>query len=109
MTGGSSGLGRAICRQLATEGAKICIVDMYDRPRNSTNAQTGMADDFNNRIDGESTVEELQRLYGPDKAVFVQADVTQATQVEAAVSKCNLPNPHRPPTYSQSAHKGPYV
>ncbi|KAF2172544.1 hypothetical protein M409DRAFT_35571 [Zasmidium cellare ATCC 36951] len=59
VTGASSGLGRAISLRFAAEGAKICCVDLYDRPRNKTNATTGKADDFNNRIEGESTVEDI--------------------------------------------------
>lgn len=88
VTGGSSGLGRAICLTFAAEGAKICCVDLYESPRNKTNAATGKADDYNNRIEGETTVQELQRLYGVDRAVFVQADVTNAASVETAIAKC---------------------
>lgn len=88
VTGASSGLGKAISLQFAAEGAKLCCVDLYDRPRNKTNAATGKADDFNNRIEGESTVEELQRLHGKDAAVFVKADVTSGADMEAAVAKC---------------------
>lgn len=91
VTGASSGLGRAICLRLASAGAKICCVDLYDTPRNITNAATGKADDFNNRVDGESTVEEIRRRYGGSdetRAVFVKADVTSAQDVEAAVAKC---------------------
>lgn len=88
VTGASSGLGRAISLQFAAEGAKICCVDLYDKPRNKTNVTTGKADDFNNRIEGESTVEELQRLHGHDAALFVRADVTNATDVEEAVAEC---------------------
>ncbi|WPH03397.1 putative short-chain dehydrogenase/reductase SDR, NAD(P)-binding domain superfamily [Acrodontium crateriforme] len=88
VTGGSSGLGRAICLAFAADGANICCVDLYESPRNKTNPTTGKADDYHNRIEGESTAQELQRLYGVDRAVFVHADVTVATSIEAAVSKC---------------------
>lgn len=88
VTGGSSGLGRSICLKLASEGAKICCVDLYERPRNRTNASTGKADDFNNRIDGEGTVAELQRLYGANRAGFVKADITSANEVEKSISQC---------------------
>lgn len=89
VTGSSSGLGRAISLQLAAEGAKICCVDLYERPRNKTNAETGKADDFNNRLQSdESTVEEIQRSYGKDAAYFVKADMTDAKSVEAAVERC---------------------
>lgn len=88
ITGASSGLGRAISLQFAAEGARICCVDLYERPRSKTNVTTGKADDFNNRVEGESTVEEIQREHGKDVALFVTADVTDASQVEAAVAKC---------------------
>ncbi|PPJ56372.1 hypothetical protein CBER1_00654 [Cercospora berteroae] len=88
VTGSSSGLGRAIALQLAAEGARICCVDLYENPRNKTNAATGKADDFNNRTDGETTVQELHRLYGEERAVFVYADMTKAEQVEHMVTQC---------------------
>lgn len=88
VTGASSGLGRAICLKLASEGAKICCVDLFDSPRNRTNAETGKADDYHHRIQGESTTAEITRLYGDGRAIFVKADVTSASDVEAAVAKC---------------------
>lgn len=78
VTGASSGLGRSIALKLASEGAKICCVDLYQLPRNKTNLETGKADDYNNRIDGETTLDELRRLHGDGRAVFVKADVTNA-------------------------------
>lgn len=88
VTGGSSGLGRAICLKLASKGAKICCVDLYDSPRNQTNPDTGKADDYNNRIEGESTCAEISRLYGEGRATFIKADVTNVEDVEAAVAEC---------------------
>lgn len=88
VTGASSGLGRAICLKLASEGAKICCVDLYSLPRNQTNAETRKADDFNNRIQGESTSEEIERLYGKGRAAFVKADITKAEEAERAVGEC---------------------
>ena len=88
VTGASSGLGRAICLAYAAEGAKVCCVDIYESPRSKTNAETGKADDYNNRIEGESTVHELRRLHGTDVATFVKADVTLALDVEAAITHC---------------------
>jgi NAD(P)-dependent dehydrogenase (short-subunit alcohol dehydrogenase family) len=88
VTGGSSGLGRAICLKLASEGAKICCVDLYESPRNQTNPETGKADDFNNRIEGESTCAEIFMSYGEKRAVFVKADVTKVADIEAAVARC---------------------
>ena len=66
----------------------MCCVDLYDRPRNQINPDTGKADDYNNRVAGESTNDEICRLYGKERAMFVRADVTKADDVEAAVAKC---------------------
>lgn len=90
VTGSSSGLGRAIALQLAAEGAKICCVDLYENPRNKTNAATGKADDFNNRTDGETTIQELHRLHGEETAIFVHADMTKAEHVEHMVTQCEI-------------------
>ena len=88
VTGSSGGLGRSICLRLASEGAKVCCVDLYDSPRNKTNAATGKADDFNNRIKGESTSDEISRLYGEGRAIFLKADITKAEDVKTAVADC---------------------
>lgn len=89
VTGSSSGLGREICLKLASEGAKICCVDLYPSPRNPTNAATGKADDYNNRREGEeSTHDEINRLHGANSAIYAKADVTQAQDVEHAVVLC---------------------
>ncbi|SMR45011.1 unnamed protein product [Zymoseptoria tritici ST99CH_3D1] len=89
ITGGSSGLGRAIALLFARSGARICIVDLYDRPRNATNPHTGKADDFNNRVEGgTSVVEEVENELGDGRAVFVRADITVAGEVDGAVGRC---------------------
>lgn len=89
VTGASSGLGRSICLKLASEGARIVCVDLYERPRNTTNQATGKADDFNNRVEGtQSTLQELHTLHGEDRATFVKANLTKSSDVEGAIQKC---------------------
>ncbi|KAK0290906.1 hypothetical protein LTR35_001627 [Friedmanniomyces endolithicus] len=88
VTGASSGLGRAICLAYAAEGARVCCVDMYESPRNRTNAETGKADHYSNRIAGETTVQEIRRLFGNSIALFIKVDVTKADEVRDAVLEC---------------------
>ncbi|KAL2352012.1 hypothetical protein BJ546DRAFT_850749 [Cryomyces antarcticus] len=89
VTGSSSGLGRAIALAYASEGAQICCVDLYPSPRNATNVSTGKADSFHNRLpSSESTHAELLRLYPVSGAIFVQADVINAKEMEQAVARC---------------------
>ncbi|KAK0316597.1 hypothetical protein LTR01_000346 [Friedmanniomyces endolithicus] len=88
VTGASSGLGRAICLAYAAEGAKVCCVDLYESPRNETNAETGKADHYSNRIVGETTVHEIRRLHGASSAHSIKADVTKADDVRDAVLAC---------------------
>ncbi|KAM3418856.1 hypothetical protein BST61_g4819 [Cercospora zeina] len=59
VTGSSSGLGRSIALQLAAEGAKICCIDLYEKPRNKTNAATGKADDYKNRVEKYNRIDIL--------------------------------------------------
>ncbi|KAK1070394.1 hypothetical protein LTR48_009472, partial [Friedmanniomyces endolithicus] len=88
VTGASSGLGRAICLAYAAEGARVCCVDMYESPRNRTNAETGKADHYSNRIAGETTVQEIRRLFGNSIAHFIKVDVTKADEVRDAMLEC---------------------
>src|SRR5712671_2674268 len=66
VTGGASGIGRATALTFAREGAKLIIADM-------------------NEEGGQQTVHMITEQGGV--AIFVQTDVTQATAVEALISK----------------------
>jgi len=62
VTGAGSGIGRAVARRLAAEGACVVVAD----------------------IDGDSAVRVAEELGGPDRAVAVTADVTSEEQIKAA-------------------------
>jgi NAD(P)-dependent dehydrogenase (short-subunit alcohol dehydrogenase family) len=66
VTGGASGIGRATALTFAREGAKLVIADI-------------------NADGGQQTVHMITEKGG--EAIFVQADVSQATAVEAMISK----------------------
>ena len=66
VTGGASGIGRATALTFAREGAKLIIADM-------------------NEDGGQQTVHMITENGG--EAIFVQVDVTQATEVDAMISK----------------------
>jgi rhamnulose-1-phosphate aldolase/alcohol dehydrogenase len=68
VTGAGSGIGRAIARRLAAEGACVVVAD----------------------LDGDSAAAVAQELGGPDKAVPVTVDVTSEEQVEAALEQALL-------------------
>lgn len=67
VTGGSSGIGRAICLRFAEEGANVVVADVRDSPR-----------------EGGEPTHELAAAEGVS-ATFVECDVTDAAQVGAAV------------------------
>jgi NAD(P)-dependent dehydrogenase (short-subunit alcohol dehydrogenase family) len=88
ITGASSGLGAAIATAYASEGAHLCCVDLYPAPRNPVNDETGKADSLHNRRPHQqATHEYAQQTFGVN-AIFVQADVTRAADVEAAIQHC---------------------
>jgi glucose 1-dehydrogenase len=64
VTGGASGIGRAACLRLATDGAKVVIADIDE-------------------VGGAETVRLITHSGGG--AVFVRTDVSDMTQVQAAV------------------------
>jgi len=65
VTGGASGIGKAVCEKLLKEGAKVHFLDM-------------------NKTAGEETQQKFNNHYGSGKAKFVCCDVTSQEQVEAA-------------------------
>lgn len=65
ITGGGAGMGAAVAKGFAGEGAKTVVVDVNAQP-------------------GEAVVKAISEAGGT--AVFVQADVSQANQVEALVT-----------------------
>ncbi len=67
VSGGASGLGEAVVRALAARGAVVTIADL--------NAERG-----------EQVAQELSRQLGDKKVQCVQTDVTDAEQVQAAVT-----------------------
>src|SRR2546421_13048456 len=66
VTGGSRGIGHAICLRLADEGAKVAVVDILE-------AEAGQ------------TVAEIKAKGG--QAMAVKTDVTQLDQVRACVQQ----------------------
>ncbi|GHH72016.1 short-chain dehydrogenase [Streptomyces sulfonofaciens] len=68
VTGAGSGIGRAIARRLAAEGACVVVAD----------------------VNGESAATVADELGGPDTAVAVTADVTSEEQITAAVRSAVL-------------------
>ncbi len=68
VTGGASGIGKAICLLLATEGANLVIADIRQEPREG----------------GNDVISEIAPL--PGNAVFVQTDVSLWDNVDHAVA-----------------------
>ncbi|MFC4360120.1 SDR family NAD(P)-dependent oxidoreductase [Halobium salinum] len=69
VTGGSSGIGRAVARAFGEAGATVLVADVREEPK----------------VDGESTpTHELIREYGGE-AEFVETDVSEPSAVEAVV------------------------
>ena len=66
VTGGSRGIGRAICLRLATEGAKVAVVDILEQ-------------------EAAQTAEEIKTK--GSQALALKTDVTQLDQVRACVQK----------------------
>lgn len=73
-TGSSSGLGRAIALRFAAEGANICCADLT--PHVPTNAEESHTHDA------------ITAAHGSGRSIFVKADVTSGSDLEAAVKEC---------------------
>ena len=74
VTGASSGIGRAVARRLAGEGARVLVTDLRPRPREGDHEEGGHT----------PTVELIRAAGG--EAVFVEADVSRASDMERAAS-----------------------
>ncbi|KAH7053171.1 hypothetical protein B0J12DRAFT_47087 [Macrophomina phaseolina] len=92
ITGASSGLGRAIAVAYAQEGARVCCVDLFPNLRDARDPATGKANLFTQRLAASAsalpTHELLRQSHPASRAIFVQADLTNAADVERAVAQC---------------------
>lgn len=68
VTGGTAGIGKAIALKFAEAGAKVAIM--------GTNAERGA-----------KVVKEIHELTGGDNALFIQVDIGNTAQVDAAIKK----------------------
>ena len=74
VTGASSGIGRAVARRMADEGARVLAVDLRPYPRDGLHEDGGHA----------STVDLIRTAGG--EAVFVETDVSRASDMKAAAA-----------------------
>lgn len=92
ITGASSGLGRAIALSYAQEGARVACVDLFPTLRDEKDPATGKAKLVTERLAASSaavpTHELLRQAHPGSDAIFVQADLTVAADVERAVAQC---------------------
>ena len=74
MTGASSGIGRAVARRLAAEGAAVIVADLSVLPR-----------DGEHEAGGHASTADLIRADGR-QSIFVETDVTRPADVERSVA-----------------------
>ena len=74
VTGAGSGIGRAVARRLAADGAAVVVADLLRLPRDGDHESGGHA----------ATVDLIRA--GGGKAIFVEADVTGAPDMERSVA-----------------------
>jgi len=65
VTGGASGIGKAICQRLAAEGGKVVVIDIQDS--------------------GQQAADEIVAQKG--EAIFIKTDISQSREVQFAVQK----------------------
>jgi glucose 1-dehydrogenase len=63
VTGGASGIGKAICHRLAAEGGRVVVIDMQES--------------------GQQTADEIGAQKG--EVIFIRTDVSQSQEVQSAV------------------------
>ena len=76
VTGGSSGIGRGICLELASEGARVVVVDVQEDPKR------GKYHEQNTRT---PTVQEIEKIGGAGR--FIQADIADEDAVASLVDE----------------------
>lgn len=65
VTGAAQGLGKAFCEILLNNGAKVNLLDI-------------------NAVTGKNTKEEFDKIYGAERTLFTDCDVTSETQLQEA-------------------------
>jgi len=68
VTGGASGIGKAICKLFCANGARVVVADVDDEK-------------------GTTVAQELEKEYGKGKAVFIHVDVSRYEDVKSLVEK----------------------
>ena len=74
VTGASSGIGRAVARRMAVEGARVLVADLRPHPRDGVHEDGGHA----------STVDLIRTAGG--EAVFAETDVSRSSDMKAAAA-----------------------